>query len=361
LYNQGAKVVICAIFKENTMGESELKTTASYELLSFARPLIDLLLAEGEALQTITDKCGIDALALNVPAASITVASFNSLWELACLKCGPVTGLLCAKYIKLVDLQELGLLLTASENVEEWIRQLQRYSQFLTTLGKMECSWNGDVFEVSLLFNTSVPQVIERLDNGVMIARTLAEQYLTSPLQFNAVAVTRPKPANPEIWETAFNCPVQWSADVTKVFINRAEAERGLITRNPAIKEAFQLLLDNKLSQRNGADPMIRIRAAVTQQISKGDLALTNIASALNCSSRSLQRRLKSQGTTFNELVATVRREFAQDQLRQGSNIAEIAYYLGYSETSAFHRAFKQWTGQTPQAYATEYVGLAQH
>ncbi|MFT6157049.1 MAG: hypothetical protein ACI9I4_001964, partial [Neolewinella sp.] len=84
--NQGAKVMICAIFKENIMGESELKTTASYELLSFARPLIDLLLAEGEALQTITDKCGIDALALNVPAASITVASFNSLWELACLK-----------------------------------------------------------------------------------------------------------------------------------------------------------------------------------------------------------------------------------------------------------------------------------
>jgi AraC-like DNA-binding protein len=56
-----------------------------------------------------------------------------------------------------------------------------------------------------------------------------------------------------------------------------------------------------------------------------------------------------------------MRREFAQDQLRQGSNIAEIAYYLGYSETSAFHRAFKQWTGQTPQAYATEYIGLAQH
>lgn len=337
------------------MGSSDVPTTASYELLSFARPLIDLLLAGGESLQQITDTCGIDPAALEAPAATITVASFNSLWVLACEKCGPTTGLQCAQYIKLVDLQELGLLLAASENVEECIGQLQRYSQFLTTLGSMECAWNGDTLEVTIAFSSPVPQIFERLDNGVMLSQTLAEQYLTSPLRFSAVALIRPKPAAPEIWEAAFNCPVQWGAAVTTVSLNRTEAERGLITRNPAIKQAFQLLLDNKLSQRHQNDPMIRIRAAVTQRISKGDIALDTIAKALSCSPRSLQRRLREQGTTFNELVATVRRDFAEEQLRQGANIADVAYYLGYSETSAFHRAFKQWTGQTPQTYVAEH------
>ncbi|HBQ12172.1 MAG TPA: hypothetical protein DEF51_13805 [Myxococcales bacterium] len=69
----------------------------------------------------------------------------------------------------------------------------------------------------------------------------------------------------------------------------------------------------------------------------------------LEISPRALQRRLADQDTSYQELLDETRREVAEQLLRQdGVSIAGAAYLLGYSEVSAFHRAFKRWTGLTP-------------
>ena len=67
---------------------------------------------------------------------------------------------------------------------------------------------------------------------------------------------------------------------------------------------------------------------------------------------RTLQRRLKDQGVEFKALVDDTRRLFAVTYLRKPDHtLAEIAYLLGYSEVSAFNRAFRRWTGSTPSEY----------
>ena len=71
-------------------------------------------------------------------------------------------------------------------------------------------------------------------------------------------------------------------------------------------------------------------------------------AFGLGLTSRSLQRRLKDEGTAFQTLREDVRRELAQRYLSDGLSIAEISFLLGFSEPSAFFRAFKRWTGKTP-------------
>jgi AraC-like DNA-binding protein len=69
-------------------------------------------------------------------------------------------------------------------------------------------------------------------------------------------------------------------------------------------------------------------------------------------SSRTLQRRLSQQGLSYQRVLDRVRRETAEKSIADSAlSIGEIAYLVGYSEPAAFHRAFRRWTGTTPQTY----------
>jgi AraC-like DNA-binding protein len=79
------------------------------------------------------------------------------------------------------------------------------------------------------------------------------------------------------------------------------------------------------------------------------------VASRLSWSTRSLQRRLHEEHTTFRDLLADCRRELATATLRMGTHsVSELGSQLGFSHVGAFTRAFKRWTGQTPSSYALD-------
>lgn len=76
------------------------------------------------------------------------------------------------------------------------------------------------------------------------------------------------------------------------------------------------------------------------------------IASSLNVSNRTLQRKLREEGTSFIDLLQDTRLQLACKYLSSpGRSVVETAYLLGFSEPSTFSRAFKRWTGQSPAEY----------
>ena len=82
-----------------------------------------------------------------------------------------------------------------------------------------------------------------------------------------------------------------------------------------------------------------------------GQLNLSEVAKQLNMSSRTLQRYLEIEDTTFKALIAEVRKQYAEVMLIQNElSIQEISESLGYADVSHFSRAFKNWTGVTPKA-----------
>ena len=88
-----------------------------------------------------------------------------------------------------------------------------------------------------------------------------------------------------------------------------------------------------------------------------GMIVLEEMASNFAISPRTLQRRLREEGTSFQQLTDEVRKTQALAYLQDGSYLAkEISYLLGYNELSAFTRAFKRWTGQTPAAYQKDIL-----
>jgi YesN/AraC family two-component response regulator len=95
-----------------------------------------------------------------------------------------------------------------------------------------------------------------------------------------------------------------------------------------------------------------RLRPLLVEELHRGNPTLAQVAVRLRMSPRTLHRRLASENTSFRRLLTDLRRELAERHLRENElAIGEIAFLLGFSEVSAFHRAFKRWTGWRPLAY----------
>jgi AraC-like DNA-binding protein len=101
-----------------------------------------------------------------------------------------------------------------------------------------------------------------------------------------------------------------------------------------------------------------RAKDAIAQALSEGAPKMSDIAGGLGLSARSLHRRLSEHGMSFQTLTEETRRDLAEGLLRdERHSLAEIAFLTGFSEQSAFTRAFKRWVGVTPASYRKEQTG----
>jgi AraC-like DNA-binding protein len=92
-----------------------------------------------------------------------------------------------------------------------------------------------------------------------------------------------------------------------------------------------------------------RARKAIADYLHHEELSIDVVAKVLGTSERTLQRRLGEEGTSFRDLVDEVRRARAMALLEEGASFAELSFVLGYGEKTAFYRAFRRWTGTTPE------------
>ena len=104
-----------------------------------------------------------------------------------------------------------------------------------------------------------------------------------------------------------------------------------------------------------------QVRSQISQSLGEGVPTITDTAQQLGMSGRTLQRRLSDQGYSFQTLVDESRRQLSERLLKETDySLAEIAFMTGYSEQSAFTRAFKRWAGQTPRSYRLNVSQSAQ-
>lgn len=127
-----------------------------------------------------------------------------------------------------------------------------------------------------------------------------------------------------------------------------------LIGHNPVLNSVFKNLLEEALAKTT-AGPSIsgEVRRAVLQKFSSVIPQLAEVAELLHVTPRTLQRRLKEEGATFQGIVESVKSELAIGLLgKPGLTVSEIAWKLGYVEPNVFRRAFKKWTGKSPREYS---------
>lgn len=157
-------------------------------------------------------------------------------------------------------------------------------------------------------------------------------------------------PADTAEHAALFGCALEFGAEHTELDLDDATLDGPLPHANEAYASIFQAQVEAALASLPGESGLADdVRAAARASLAGGACTLAGTARVLGVSARTLQRRLGERGTSFAALVDALRRELALEYLDQGVAVQEVAFLLGYAEASAFHHAFKRWTGRTPE------------
>jgi AraC-like DNA-binding protein len=157
-------------------------------------------------------------------------------------------------------------------------------------------------------------------------------------------------------YEAALACPVHGSSSWSGFALSHEAWRLPLRRRDPALQGVLERhAADVLASLPADGDLVSELRRALAARVTGGDTRLSAVARAVGASTRTVQRRLAESGLSYQGIVDESRCEAALRHLGDASlSIAEIACLVGYSEPSAFHRAFKRWQGTSPQAYRRE-------
>ena len=137
-----------------------------------------------------------------------------------------------------------------------------------------------------------------------------------------------------------------------------------LDARLPTADQILFSVLDRQVAERlrdqSVADQFAdRTRKTIADYLHREDLTIDMVAKVIGMSGRTLQRRLNDERTSFRDLVDEVRKSRALALIERGASASELALLLGYSEETTLYRAFRRWTGTTPELWRASHGGGA--
>jgi AraC-like DNA-binding protein len=189
-------------------------------------------------------------------------------------------------------------------------------------------------------------------DFTLSIIFDMCRKNFGSQLNAKGLQLRRPLPVNPAPWESAFGCAVQFGANKDSMLLDSAIANAPLPSANIPMANTFDAILTEQLSRYFQDDIVSRCKAIVLRELTSGVPTAAWTAAQLALSQRSFQRRLSELGLTYQQLLDQTRHDLARRYLDDpAKSVTEITFLLGFSEQSAFTRAFKRWSGTSPSGY----------
>ncbi|HEY4175975.1 MAG TPA: AraC family transcriptional regulator [Kofleriaceae bacterium] len=233
---------------------------------------------------------------------------------------------------------------TVGAALRQWVRYLNLLDDAVTVALLVE----GDRAYLRVERESEAPAPASHELCWALVARQ-ARELSAVPFRLIAVELAHRAPCDIASYRTWFAAPVVFGAEHTQLVIPAAALEASLVSSDPKLL-AILLRAADELDRKMPTDPTLttQVKRVLRDALRSDEATIDQVASRLGLTGRSLQRRLKDEGTAFQTVREDVRRELAQRYLDDNLSIAEISFLLGFSEPSAFFRAFKRWTGQTP-------------
>lgn len=235
-----------------------------------------------------------------------------------------------------------------------------RYGRLLTSVSLYELRsvTGGALF---LMHRDGDRRLGLRLSNEATLASIMSiiRQVVSEPVLSRAIYVRHLAPQDTAAHRAYFGVPVTFDAPHDGFLFSDADLDRTNRLGDPAIAQYLSAQLDAEMERRapqsGFADVMLR---RMSDRLSEGAPRAGDIAREMGMSERTLRRRLADDGTSYQDMLAKARQQLAEGLLaRSGHGLAEIAFLTGFSEQSAFTRAFKGWTGDTPAAFRARHKG----
>ncbi|HEY5746671.1 MAG TPA: AraC family transcriptional regulator [Chryseolinea sp.] len=327
----------------------------------FILSLLGYAVQKGVSPQPLCKQAQVNLEALQKgKAAALTPKQTNDLWLHASRLCNdPLFGLHFGESLQLAALGVVGQIIQASNTVGDALTIANSLSYLVTDLFTMNVKQGTKTFSIQLVPRPQAEQewpfLFTQLRDMLMVF-IIHELDGLLLVKIHPTAVKFPYPNGTDLteYERVLRCKPSRKGDAYALEFDKRYWNEPILTANYELQSLL-------LKTVNRGAPTLKSKPSLQNRIHEylmanaylGILSLDDVASNFNVSTRSLQRKLKEENITFQELADAVRKALAVEYIKKGDHpIKEISHMLGYNELSAFSRAFKRWTGKTPSHLA---------
>jgi len=298
------------------------------------------------------------------PDRLLPSAVLYRMWEVAdSLWSRPALGLRAGASVPVGAYEVLDYLLLTGATLADGFRGFAAYYALATRTARYDLDEGGDPVRCAMRWRIPARGVMFHLRDYSLsaIARRVREAGGGRPVR---VELAGPPLASAEEYRRVFGSSILLRADDSALLYSRRQwagpLSRADAYLNRTLRRHAELLLERSASAASESTAQ-RVRSELLRQIRVGVPSLDAVARALGTGARTLQRRLRGEGVSFAGVAGEVRASLADEYLRDPAlSVSEVAYLLGFSEPSAFSRAFRRWTGRTPESARRARRGAAE-
>ena len=276
----------------------------------------------------------------------------DDIWEDYCKAADdPLAGLRLGLELQVGHLDLVGMLLMSCETQGEALELLLEYHPIV-----------GEGGDFSLIHEVSFCQLVyephyqirrrERVETVLACVLNMARWVTGGRFEAERVLFISPPGDQSEFYPELLQAPVSFNAPCNALVFAPALQSTPLIQTNRTMRDQLRSLADQMLKDLEHAGFSSEVQALIRQQPGWGK---ERIAEQLGMSGRHLVRKLQEEGTTFKLLRSRLLQHLAEEMLGSGDAVTDVATALGFSDESAFSKAFKRWAGVTP-AYFREHA-----
>lgn len=284
--------------------------------------------------------------------ARIPLADWISLLQLVeSVDPRPALGLQIGQCIAPRHAGVMGYIGLSCDSLGEAFMRFERFHRLVYDGNPAVMAIHGDVVTLSWGIEHGLPGQLAD-ETAIAVFATIVRKLVNEKLAPSSVNFVNPAPQDLGPYEEFFGCPVTFGGTLTCVTFPLRYLALPIAHSDPGLR----MLLENQAEALLRALPsrqefQTELKEALVRSLHEGTPTLERVAGRLAMSPRTLQRRLGELDLNFQHLLDRTRAELARGYLLEGHlTLSEIALLLGYSEQSAFNRAFKRWTGQTPKS-----------
>ncbi len=315
--------------------------------------------AQGVDPGAVCHRAGIDLAALDKANSRVSARRMTDLWrEVERATGDPDVGLHMGMAFNPGALDIVGYVMLSSRTADEALRRGARLMRLLNDGLDLHVERGRTTTTVRLVVLPRAHEIM-RVESRHVVDTCLGGlvhqlRLLThTPLAPTAIGFRHARPASGDAELTRLlGVRPRFGAEHDVVTFANADLDVPLRSANAALLASFEAVADAALEAMASRETLAgRVDAEILARLKGGLPTISEVAKALAMSARNLQRGLAAEGTTFQVQLDAARRELAVRHLTApGATVAQVAWLVGFSEPSAFHRAFRRWTGRSPRA-----------
>ena len=323
---------------------------------SFLAALITRFEVQGRSAQPLLNRIGISAAQLSDPYGAIPLPLFVDFLEAAAeMSDDPILGARIGTGLTAADMGPVGLILSLSGSVDRGISRIAHYVNALQS--GTQSQWVPDRDRFVFSYRISDGAIWPRRQDAEFSLSTVTQvirDNFSSRFAPIEVHFEHPAPADPQALGRIFRAPVKYLQPINRLIIARSDATRVLRQEDVGLLDTLERHVRDLVGE---ASPQFGLeggttaaaRAVMDASLGLSAVTLDRVAAALHIGPRTLQRRLSAEGTSLRDLLSDLRHARAAKLLAQpGARVGQVAQALGYTDPTAFWRAWQGWTGETP-------------